>query len=455
MIRMRKSVLLALSAAVVISVAAAALESSDDSSALICDNVRVYILNEDGSYTMSAVGDVQTVKAAVTKAMDDQGRTMKLNTTQTAILSVDGRGQDDGRYWRVFQWLPAGTSGWGVQAFNTSSDGKMVSGTSYCITLSSMSVVNGTTVYSVPDFEPKSVGYVFIRFANGYSPDNEHVKSVFTSEIREQGFWLRGEGSNMGAVLTNAIESNWPGEIDTFTGDAGGGTDVSSWINTLFGLGNDSLGDSVWAYWSQWTWVDHKWSYNSWTLGYYDPAVYPYMECIYLISTPDPYSGDYIIDKGGAEPNPDTDEIVCMKNILTVDFRLEDGTLWKSQKVNYGQQVDMSQIPEPSAPGKGFVEWGGHYADSYGRSHLYCIVHRCQGRDEVHFLQHRVGASDPQGIRQFRFRGIVQRGAGEDQHQAVRLHFLRLEFGSVFGDGGHLRDARVHSENPFLRGHIL
>lgn len=360
MMRMRRSVLLALFLAVAVSATAAAvLESSDDSSALICSDVRVYILDEDGGYTLSTVGDVQTVKAAVTKAMEDQGRTMKLNNTMTNIVSVDGRSPSgDSEFWRVFQWLPAGTSGWGVQAFNASSDEKMASGTTYCVTLSSMSHVNGSIVYSVPDFEPKSTGYVFIRFANGYSPDNEHVKSVFTSEIREQGFWLKGEGSNLGEVLTDAIESNWPGEISTYTGDAGGGTDVSSWIDKLFGLGNENLGDSVWAYWSQWTWVDHKWTYNKWTLGYYDPAVYPYLECIYLISTPDPYSGEYVIDKGGSEPDPDAGPVACMKNILTVDFRLRDGTLWYTQTVKYGQQVDTSAVPEPMAEGKGFTGWG-------------------------------------------------------------------------------------------------
>lgn len=343
-------VLVALTSAVI-------LTHSDESSADICDGVNVYIQNEDGSYTKSVVDNVQSVKEAIDKAIADQDRTMELNLTKTTITKIDGRSAPSGQYWRVFQWLAPGSSGWSLQGFNTNSNQNMASNCTYCVSLAEIKDTSGTVTYTVPDFEPKSTGYFFIRFANGFSPENEHVKKVFTSEIREQGFWIKGEGSTMGEVLKDAINNNWPGEIETYTGDAGG-DDVSDWINILFGLGNDNLGNNTWAYWSQWCWNDHKWTYNDWTLGYYDPAVYPYMECIYLISTPDPYSGEYIIDKGGDEPNPDTDTITCMKNILTVQFLLPDGTVHATQNVEYGKQIDMSKINDPEVSGKGFVEWG-------------------------------------------------------------------------------------------------
>ena len=163
---------------------------SDDSSAAICDDVKVYILNEDDSYTMSTVNDVQTVRDAINKAMADQGKKPDLTLTMPNMLSGDDRKPGDSQYWRVFQWLPAGTSGWGVQAFNQASNDRMMSGTTYCVTLSTITNVNGTNVYSEPNFKPVSTGYVFIRFANGFSPDNEHVKAVVTPEIRSQGFWL-------------------------------------------------------------------------------------------------------------------------------------------------------------------------------------------------------------------------------------------------------------------------
>jgi hypothetical protein len=203
---MRRMVPAILLATVLVSVAVVMV--SDESSAAICEDIRVYIQNEDGTYTESIVGGVQTVRAAIDLALDEQGRTMELNITGTNIVSIDGRKAGEDHYWRLFQWLPAGTAGWGVQTFNAASDAKMVSGTTYCINLSTMSDVDGSLVYSKPTFEPVSEGYVFIRFANGYSPDNDHVNAVFTPEIRRDGFWVKGEGSTLGEVLEDAIDSN-------------------------------------------------------------------------------------------------------------------------------------------------------------------------------------------------------------------------------------------------------
>lgn len=350
---MKKTVVLILALVAVTSVII--LAQSDEASADICNGVNVYIQNEDGTYTQSVVDNVQSVKEAIEKAVAAQGRTMELNLTKTSIQKVDGKGPSSDFYWRVFQWLPPGSSGWALQGFNKNSDQNMCSNCTLCVSYVEMKNVSGSLTYTVPDFQPESTGYFFIRFANGFSPENEHVKKVFTSEIRKQGFWIEGRGSTMGAVLKDAINKNWPGEIETYTG---GSDEVSDWINTLFGLGNDNLGNNTWAYWSQWCWNDHKWTYNDWTLGYYDPAVYKYMECVYLISTPDPYSGEYIIDKGGSEPNPDTDPIVCMKNKLNVRFVLPDGTELATQTVEYGMQVDMSKIDDPELSGKGFIGWG-------------------------------------------------------------------------------------------------
>ncbi|MBP5735441.1 MAG: hypothetical protein J6W53_06475, partial [Candidatus Methanomethylophilaceae archaeon] len=194
---MRK-ILLALSLLLIVSAVAMVMDS-DDSSAEICDNVNVYIQNSDGTFTKSTVNDVQTVEAALTKAIQAQGRTMELNQTRTAIKSIDGRtaSSADNQYWRLFQWLAPGNSGWSMQAFNSASNDRMQSGTTYCVMISTLTNDNGTNVYSVPDFKPVSTGYIFIRFANGFSPDNEHVKSVFTPEIRAEGFWLEAEGSTM------------------------------------------------------------------------------------------------------------------------------------------------------------------------------------------------------------------------------------------------------------------
>ena len=332
--------------------------SADDSSAEVCDNVRVYIQNSDGTYDETVVSGVQTVREAVQTAAAEQGKNMKLNITSTNVLSVDDVKNDSDHQWRIFQWLPPGKPGWGVQIFGPESDGKMSSGTTYCINFSTMQNVDGTIVYSPPTFKPQSTGYIFIRFANGFSPDNEHVQAVFTSEIRRDGFWVEGRGSDMGEVLADAINSNWPGELELSSGEIGGEV-YSSWITSMFGLSDVKLGENTWSYWCQWTWSNHQWSYNSNTLGYYDPAVCRYVEIIYIISTPDPYAdGGYIQDKGGPDPNPETDTIVCLKNRLTAEFRLEDGSLWREQELRYGERIDMTQIPDPSEDSKGFVGWG-------------------------------------------------------------------------------------------------
>ena len=218
--------------------------SADDSSAEVCDNVRVYIQNSDGTYDETVVSGVQTVREAVQTAAAEQGKNMKLNITSTNVLSVDDVKNDSDHQWRIFQWLPPGKPGWGVQIFGPESDGKMSSGTTYCINFSTMQNVDGTIVYSPPTFKPQSTGYIFIRFANGFSPDNEHVQAVFTSEIRRDGFWVEGRGSDMGEVLADAINSNWPGELELSSGEIGGEV-YSSWITSMFGLSDVKLGENT------------------------------------------------------------------------------------------------------------------------------------------------------------------------------------------------------------------
>ena len=330
---------------------------SDESSAATCDGVRVYVENEGGGYDLSVVDGVSTVRGAIEAALADQGKTMVLNDRGN-IRSVDGRELDDSHYWRVHQWLPLGTSGWGMMAFDPNSDGMMASGSAYCLHVSTLSNVDGTNVYSVPDFKPEAEGYVFIRFANGFAPDVPDMLAAFDAETRKEGFWLKGTGSSMGEVLKDAMDSNGF-EIDLKSGMDANGNDLQSWINSMFGLGDVLIENDVWSYWSQWTWVDHEWYYNDWTLGFYDPAVYKYVECIYLISTEDPYAEGFVIDKGGPEPNPETDEIFCISSTPLVTFELEDGTVIARQYLEYGGTPDMSLVPEPEAPaGKIFAGWG-------------------------------------------------------------------------------------------------
>ena len=348
--------IIVLSLVAILASLAPALVLSDDSSAATCDDINVYIEEADGSCRMSVVDGVSTVKEAIEAAIADQGKTMELNSRGN-VRSVDGHEADSDHSWRIHQWLPLGTSGWGLMAFNTISDEKMVSGASYCLHLSTMSSQDGTIVYSAPDFKPEADGYVFIRFANGFAPDTPEVLDAFNADVRKEGFWLKGHGSSMAEVLKDAIDSNGF-QIELTYGKDASGNELQGWVASMFGLGDVLIGDNVWSYWSQWTWVDHEWYYNDWTLGFYDPAVYKYIECIYLISTPDPYKdGTFEIDKGGPEPNPDVDEIVCISSSPVVTFKLEDGTVVDTQYLSYGDRI--ASVPEaPAQPGRVFVGWG-------------------------------------------------------------------------------------------------
>lgn len=339
----------------ILALLAPAVVLSDDSSAAACDDIKVYIEEADGSYEMSVVNGVTTVKGLIEAAVADQGKTIEYNSKGN-VRSVDGLQGDDDHSWRMHQWLPLGTSGWGLMAFNDASDRMVTSGASYCLHLSTMSSQDGTIVYSAPDFKPEADGYVFIRFANGFSPDTPEVQEAFTADVRKEGFWLKGHGATMAEVLKDAIDSNGF-QIELTYGTDSNGNELQGWVTDMFGLGDVLLGDDTWSYWSQWTWVDHEWYYNDWTLGFYDPAVYKYVECIYLISTPDPYAEGFVIDKGGPEPNPDVDEIVCISSNPVVTFKLEDGTVVDTQYLSYGDRI--TSVPEaPEQAGKIFVGWG-------------------------------------------------------------------------------------------------
>jgi len=330
---------------------------AEDSDAEICDNVTVYVGNlEDDQYKKATVSGVSTVQEAIEAALNKLGMDYEYGN-EGKFSSVNGIVLDEDHYWRIHQWLPLGTAGWGLMAYDSQSDSYMKSGCSYCLHVSTRSNASGSNVYSEPDFKPESTGYVFIRFANGFDSENPTVQSTFTSEVRKEGFWISGSGSNMGEVLESAAKAQGM-QIQLSNTTDGNGNVLRGWIVSMCGIGNDNRGDGTWAYWSQWMWVDHAWTYNNWTMGYYDPAVYKYMECIYLISAEDPYGGGYTIDKGGDEPNPDTDSIVCIKNNNKVTFKANGKTV-ATQTVKYGQTVDLSKVQDPAAPeGKTFAGWG-------------------------------------------------------------------------------------------------
>lgn len=330
---------------------------SDSTDAATADNVRLFVEDEDGIYHETTVYGT-SVREIIEKGCDDLGMTIVYDDLGK-IQSVDGIIAEKGTYWNIHQWMPLGTHGWASVGYDEKSDGQLITGTSYCLHMSGQSFINGVNVYGVPDFSPESEGYVFIRFDYGYDSPDRYVQDAFTESDRMNGFWIKGRGSNMGEVVKDAMESNGF-QAEFLTKIDSNGNDLQYWINSFFGIsGSTQLGENSWAYWSQYMYLNDKWTYNDWTLGYYDPAVYKYVSIVYIISIN--YS-----DGSGEERNilntlPDvTDErsisSMVKTRILNVSFELEGAEIY-SATVNYGDV--LTYVPDvPEKEGFYFSGWG-------------------------------------------------------------------------------------------------
>ena len=359
--------------------AAAVLNGGDDSEAATGEDLRIYIEDSTGGRQFTTVS-ASSVEQAVTSAAEKLGISLVFSDLGQ-IESVDGLPAGGEYTWVIHQWMPLGTPGWASVGFDSESDSKLISGAAYCLHRATTSLEEGKIVYSVPDFEPVSEGYVFVRFVYGYDSDIDEVKPAFTAEIRKSGFWLKGSGSNLGEVLQKAMEDN-DFDLSTHTGIDSNGNDLRYWITSMFGMGDRSLGGSNdWAYWSQYVYVNNEWSYNEYTMGYYDPGVYRYLACIYIQS----YDGE--LDTGGTMPDPDKG-ITVMKRYLDVTFEAEGETVGTA-KVEYGKAVASDQMPV-YAPPEGYVlrGWGDvtspvtedrTFTAVIGKAELYTVVYNWNG----------------------------------------------------------------------------
>lgn len=350
---------LMLSVAVIAASVFILLEDSSESDAATAEDVRVFIERADGTYAETKTSGT-AVEQIIDNACDKLNIPIVFNTKLGTIVSVDGKVPDYGQYWNIHQWMPLGTHDWAPVGFDTESDSKVITGTTYCLHISSQETINGRNVYKTPDFKPESTGYVFIRFDYGYDSSSEEIQKAFTTEDRINGFWLEGRGSNMGEVVKDAMESNGF-EAQFIVNTDSNGNDLQYWINSFFGVeGSTNLGSSTsWAYWSQYSYIDDKWEYDSLTLGYYDPAVYKYVAIVYIISV------DYT-SESGEEQNvlltlPDvTNEQDILSQVKHKQHKVSfilDGELLKESMVNYGQVVSDIPVPEEK---EGFVfsGWG-------------------------------------------------------------------------------------------------
>lgn len=336
-------------------------ESIEESEAAYAGEVRVFIQTEEGY--VESVGYGNNVEDIISRACQQQNYEIEY-TRLGAIKSINGlEATIPGTNWNIHQWMPLGTPDWAEVGFDDKSNSQVIDGTTYCIHISGQTMINGVNVYKKPDFRPQSEGYVFIRFDFGYDDINYEVQKAFTTEDRINGFWIKGTGSNMGEVVIDAMES-YDFECSFVTGEDGSGNDLQYWITSFFGIeGDTNLGGvNDWAYWSQYMYVDDEWSYNQWTLGYYDPAVYKYIAIVYIISLEYDQGGGGIENEillslpDATDENNITEQV--KRNQFTVTFEL-DGVPYKTMAVNYNYILEYEDIPVPEVPeGHYFSGWG-------------------------------------------------------------------------------------------------
>ena len=353
-----RNVILIAFAVVLLSIAAVYVTDTPDSSdAATANSVRVFVeINGEYKETQSSGS---SVKQIIETACDNLGLSITY-TKLGAIDSVGGTKASSDENWNIHQWMPLGVHDWSSVGFDTKSDSQVIDGTTYCLHMSSQALVNQTLVYESPDFKPESDGYVFIKFGVRADDSSEEVQNAFTTEDRINGFWIKGHGSNMGEVVESAMKENGF-ECSFTTSSDGNGNDLQYWITSFFGIsGSTNMGSSTsWAYWSQYMYIDDKWSYNNWTLGYYDPGVYKYIACVYIVSI------DYTEDSGednevtSALPKITSSDSIasqCKKSLLNVTFKL-DGEEFYDTTVRSGKT--LSYIPSvPEEEGKYFGGWG-------------------------------------------------------------------------------------------------
>lgn len=348
---MKSKVIMAVAMVAVFLIASIAIIDNDQSEATTEESIRVWIQDKHDEMQMTTVY-ASTVRGVIEAAADELSVDIEYDDLNR-IASVDGVVAEDGEYWNIHQWMPKGYYDWTSVGFDERSDSWLVPGTSYCLHKSGKTLEEGTLVYEKPvGIKPESEGYVFIRFTKEYDSDSEYIRDVFTSDMRREGFWIKGYGSNWGEVLTNAMETNGF-QCEFTTKVDGNGNDLQYWFSSFFGLKDQNLGDGdSWAYWSQWLFNEGKWSYNEYTIGYYDPAVYKYLACVYIQS----YGGS--TDVGGDMPDPEAYDPMVVSINQNVKF-VANGKVVGETKVHYGKSLTMDQIPDYQPDdGYEFLGWG-------------------------------------------------------------------------------------------------
>ncbi len=258
---------------------------------------QVYLDKGDGEIEKFD-SDMTTVRSAVNAALGERVD-MKANGQ---INSVDGTANTENKVWVIFVW--SSPTGWNAV---TKTGDTCPEGTNIAVKYSDKTVVDGKTVYEVPDIEVKYTVHYYLKWEKWTQElsDNKWMRAIYDQvgwESMKEGFWIYGNGSDNNEALANAVYNTFfsdrslviDRDTETVTWTVGGekffyyGTRDASYGWFLEFLGWSDTKDSgaggggygTWTYWAQYRYDQsgglddqNNWGYNQLSFGLYDITV--------------------------------------------------------------------------------------------------------------------------------------------------------------------------------------
>lgn len=302
---------------VLLAVMCATVVVSDDNSSDGATTYSARVFTDVSGTTVEYAGTGSTVKDVVVSGMSTEHQIEIY--ANGSVKSVDGVEATSGHAWVVFQWVPL--KGWTIVMLNSSADSDLDSGTSYYVTLSTVTAVGNKTMYSAPSYEPTSKAYFYIKMID--DSNSSSVISILTEDERKAGFWISGTGSDAAEAFHNAC-ATYGLELNMNLTE---GNEMKGWLGSFMGLEDVQISSSEWKYWSQFHWDGNSWVFSE-CLGHYDPGVVKYYGFVRQITVQDNPSSRIDITPGSIPTG-------SINNGCTVKFIDGDGNTIKTQNVSY------------------------------------------------------------------------------------------------------------------------
>ena len=321
---MEKKTMIALAVAVVAVVAAVAvivagMGPTDKETEATGFNVEVNVLEGDSYVAYRANG--ADIRSILEDAFGDDISVANNGNVQ----SFKGKANDADHSWMVFRYRAP--TGW-----EPATKSNLVEGASLALEYSEKTTQSGKVTYTVPDLEVEREVYFFIQIPSFSSiqkqiddgdfkekENEENGKTLadcfgglrqwldlagLDTKTVEEGFWIKGSGTNMNEALVDALHSclysgmaltvDCEGNKIVYKLDGevihshGIKPDMYGWFLEFMDWSDQGLKNGDWTYWSQYSYnpdaatLDdgRQWSYNQWALGLYDMDVRHYMALV-------------------------------------------------------------------------------------------------------------------------------------------------------------------------------